>query len=107
MRHNVQHFSRRLEGYVDSVRGLSKTFCDQFGITLLGFLRVTTSGNVSWVTSNPEQDQFLLESYSLCEDPLFDSRERPKEGQYLWFHDRQFAGCEEFYRDRVKHFHVD
>lgn len=92
---------------VDKVRRLSKDFCQLLGITCFGYVRINHVGHVSWLTSNPEQDRFLLDSGALNEDPLLNTPDAIKEGHYLWFNDRQFAGCDSFYRDRARLFQMD
>lgn len=103
----VQELCRGFDFAVDKVRQLSKDFCSQLGITTFAYVRIYEDGRVSWVTSNPEQDRFLIDSGALNEDPLVNTPEALKEGHYLWFHDRQFPGSEAFYRDRAKLFQMD
>lgn len=103
----IQQFSKSFDFGVDKVRQLTKDFCLPLGITTFAYVRVYHNGCVSWLTSNPDQDRFLLESGSINEDPLLNTPEALKEGQYLWFNDRQFPGCDSFYRDRARLFKMD
>jgi DNA-binding CsgD family transcriptional regulator len=103
----IQQFSQGFEKSVARVRQLSKNFCEPLDITLFGYVRVYHNGCVSWVTSNPDQDRFLIESGVLNEEPLLNTPKALKEGHYLWFNDRQFQGCESFYRDRARLFRLD
>lgn len=107
MDHNREQFCRRLETTHESVRRLSRDFCDALGLTTFAYARVTNDGRVSWVTSNPDQDRFLLESSFLDEEPVVDTREALKEGAYLHFADRKFPGSETFYRERARLFQLD
>lgn len=103
----VQQLCKGFDLSVDKVRRLSKDFCQPLGITTFAYVRVYRDGIVSWVTSNPDQDRFLLDSEALNDDPLINTPEELKEGYYLWFNDRQFPGCEVFYRDRARLFQMD
>lgn len=103
----VQQLCTGFDLSADKVRRLSKEFCQPLGITTFGYVRVYQNGCVSWVTSNPDQDRFLIESGALKDDPLLNTPEALKEGHYLWFNDRQFPGCEAFYRDRARLFQMD
>lgn len=103
----IQELCRGFDLSADKVRRLSRDFCQPLGITTFAYVRVYRDGIVSWVTSNPDQDRFLIESGALNDDPLVNTPEVLKEGQYLWFNDRQFSGCESFYRDRARLFQMD
>ncbi len=103
----LQQFCKGFDLGVDKVRQLSKDFCQSLGITAFGYVRVYHNGYVSWLTSNPDQDRFLIESGALNDDPLMNTPEALKEGQYLWFNDRQFPGSDAFYRNRAKLFQMD
>lgn len=103
----IQELCRGFDLNADKVRQLSKDFCHPLGVTTFGYVRIYHEGHVSWVTSNPDQDRFLIESGALNDDPLVNTPEALKEGQYLWFNDRQFLGCEAFYRDRARLFQMD
>lgn len=103
----VQQLCKGFDLGVDKVCQLTKNFCEPLGITTFGYVRVYENRSVSWLTSNPDQDRFLLESGALKEDPLLNTPETLKEGEYLWFNDRQFPGCETFYKDRARLFHMD
>ena len=92
---------------VDKVRQLSKNFCQHVGVTTFGYVRVYNSGTISWVTTNPDQDRFLVESNVLNNHPLVDTKNTLKEGCYLDLNTYQFPGCEEFYRERAKRFQMD
>lgn len=103
----LQQFCKGFDQGVDKVRQLSKDFCRPLGITTFGYVRVYRNGCVSWVTSNPDQDRFLIESGALNDDPLINTPDVLKEGQFLWFNDRQFPGSDAFYRDRSQLFQMD
>lgn len=92
---------------VNKVRQLSKDFCKPLGITTFGYVRIYHNGCINWLTSNPDQDRFLIESGALNDDPLINTSEKLKEGHFLWFNDRQFPGSDSFYRDRAKLFQMD
>ena len=62
---------------------------------------------ISWLTSCPDQDRFLVESGELKSHPLVNDRSLLKEGLYLDIYNRKFPGCEEFYRERANHFQMD
>lgn len=98
---------RNFDLSVDRVRNLSKNFCQQLGITVFGYVRIYDNGTVSWVTTCPDQDRFLVESDELSRNPLVNDRNLLKEGLYLDIYNRQFPGCEEFYRERAKLFQMD
>lgn len=98
---------RNFDLSVDKVRNLSKNFCQQLAITVFGYVRIYDKGTVSWVTTSPDQDRFLVESDELSRNPLINDRSLLKEGFYLDIYNRQFPGCEEFYRDRAKLFQMD
>lgn len=92
---------------VDKVKQLSKDFCQPLGITTFGYVRVYNNETISWVTTHPDQDRFLVESNALKDHPLVDTKNALKEGCYLDFNTYQFSGCEEFYRERAKRFQID
>lgn len=92
---------------VDKIRYLSKDFCLSLGVTVFGYVRIYDDGTISWVTTHPDQDRFLLESGELKKNPLVGDRDLLKEGCYLDNYHRQFPGCEGFYRERAKRFHMD
>jgi DNA-binding CsgD family transcriptional regulator len=92
---------------VNRVRSLSKNFCQSFGITVFGYVRIYNNGMISWVTTNPDQDKFLVESGELKKNPLVSDRNLLKEGCYLDIYNRQFPGCSEFYRERANRFQMD
>lgn len=92
---------------VDKVRHLSKDFCQLLGITVFGYVRIHNNGTISWVTTDPDQDRFLVESDELSQNPLIADRNLLKEGLYLDLYNHQFPGCDEFYRERAKRFHMD
>lgn len=98
---------RNFDLSVDRVRNLTKNFCQQLAITVFGYVRIYDSGTVSWVTTCPDQDRFLVESDELSRNPLVNDRSLLKEGLYLDIYNRQFPGCEEFYRERAKFFQMD
>lgn len=98
---------RNFDLSVDRVRKLSKDFCQPLAITVFGYVRIYDNGTVSWVTTSPDQDRFLVESDELSRNPLVNNRNLLKEGFYLHTNNRQFPGCEEFYRERAKLFQMD
>ncbi len=91
---------------VDKVRALSKNFCQPLGITTFGYVRVYDHGKMSWVTTNPEQDRFLVEAGMLNKHPLVDTKNALKEGCHL-DSIANFPGCEAFYQERAKRFQID
>ena len=103
----INQFCKGFEAGADRIRQISKQFCLPLGITTFAYVRVYKKGYASWLTSNPDQDRFLLESGALNDDPLLDTPEALKEGHYLWFNDREFPGCETFYKDRTRLFQMD
>lgn len=103
----IQELYRGFDLHADKVRQLSKDFCKPLGVTTFAYVRIYHNGCVSWVTSNPDQDRFLVESGALKDDPLVNTPEALKEGNYLWFNDRQFPGSEDFYLDRARLFQMD
>jgi DNA-binding CsgD family transcriptional regulator len=107
MNHELKQFGNRLDLGVDSMRRLSRDFCEKLGITLFGYVRVYNDGRLSWLTSNADQDRLLIESGMLESEPLVDTSQSLKEGRYLSFCDRQFPGCDQYYRERRQRFHVD
>lgn len=107
MNSNIKDFCKKLDQGVDSVRDLSKKFRQTFDLTGFAYVRVYLDGRVGWVSSDADHDRLLIESGFLKEDPLIDTPKLLKEGRYLWFHDRQFPGCEAFYRDRSQLFGLD
>lgn len=98
---------RNFDLSVDRVRQLSKNFCQPLAITVFGYVRIYDHGTVSWVTTCPDQDRFLVESGELSRNPLVNDRNLLKEGLYLDIYNRQFPGCDEFYRERAKLFQMD
>lgn len=103
----VSQLCKNFESGVDKVRKLSKDFCAPLEITTFGYVRIYDDGRTSWLTSNPDQDRYLIESGALKKDPLADTKEALKEGCYLYFNDRQFSGSEQFYRERAERFQMD
>lgn len=98
---------RNFDLSVDRVRHLTKNFCQQLAITVFGYVRIYDNSTVSWVTTSPDQDRFLVESDELSRNPLVNDRNLLKEGLYLDIYNRQFPGCEEFYRERARLFQMD
>lgn len=92
---------------VDSVRRLSKNLCEPLGITTFGYVRIYNNGMISWVTTNPDQDRFLLESDALNQHPQVDTKPALKEGCYLDNYNHAFPGSEQFYKERAKRFKMD
>jgi len=107
MNSTLKHYSNRLESGVDKVRQLSKDFCSDLSLTLFGYVRIYNDGRMGWMTSDADHDRLLMDSGSLENEPLANNAQALKEGQYLWFHDREFPGSEAFYRDRARLFNVD
>ena len=103
----LQRLCTTFERTTGRVQELTKPFCDLLGITTFGYVRVYNNQTVSWVTSNPEQDHFLLESGALQNDPLFTTKESLSEGAHLWFHDKKFPGSTAFYKARAQRFQLD
>lgn len=103
----LAQFGKHLDRGTDKMRQLSKTFCQPLNITTFGYVRIYDNGFLSWLTTNPDQDRFLIESEALIEDPAVNKKESLKEGCYLYFNDRQFPGCETFYRERAQRFQMD
>lgn len=107
MNTHVKQFCRNFDLGVDKLRKVSNDFCLPLGITVFAYVRIFPNGQVSWVTSNPDQDRYLIESNALDGDPLIDTPNVLKEGMYLWFHDREFPGSDVFYRERARRFQMD
>lgn len=107
MNTKINNYCNSLEKGVDKVRSLTKDFCKPLGITTFAFVRIYHDGRIGWVTSNADQDRFLVESRSIEEDPLVNTEKGLKEGPHLWFNDRQFPGSEAFYRERARLFSMD
>lgn len=102
-----ESYCQRLDQGVDSVRQASKRFREMFDLTAFAYVRVYHDGRLGWVTSDADQDRMLIERGHLESDPLIDTAKLLKEGQYLWFHDREFPGCDSFYSDRQRFFNMD
>lgn len=98
---------RNFDLSVDKVRNLTKNFCQHLDITVFGYVRIYDTGMVSWVTTSPDQDRFLVESDELSRNPLLNDRTLLKEGFYLDIYNRQFPGCENFYQERARLFQMD
>jgi DNA-binding CsgD family transcriptional regulator len=107
MKKSLQHYCKNFDMGVDKIRKLSQDFCNPLGITVFAYGRVYRDATTSWLTSSPDQDRFLLEANGLEGEPLFDMSKPITEGTYLWFNDREFPGCEAFYRDRARLFRMD
>lgn len=107
MKNSIKQFCKNFDMGNDRIRQLSQDFCKPFGITIFAYGRRYNDATVSWLTTNPDQDRFLLEANSLEEEPLFDMSKPIIEGTYLWFNDRKFLGCEAFYKDRERLFQMD
>ena len=103
----IRDFCRKLDSNSDRVKRMSKDFCEALGITTFAYVRIYHDGRTGWVTSNSDQDRFLLESESLDEDPVVDTATSLKKGAYLYFNDRKFPGCETFYQERARRFSMD
>lgn len=92
---------------VDKIKKLSRNFCEPLEITVFGYVRIYDHGVVSWITTNPDQDRFLVDSGELNKNPLVNDRLILKEGCYLDTYDKQFPEAEAFYRERAKRFQMD
>lgn len=103
----LRDFCNKLDKNVDTVRQLSKDFCETLNLSGFAYVRVYHDGRVGWVTSDSDHDRLLIDSGAIEEDPLLDTAELLREGRYLWFHDREFPGCEDFYRNRSQKFGLD
>jgi DNA-binding CsgD family transcriptional regulator len=105
---SIQQLCKGFDVGVDKIRQLSKNFCQPLGITVFAYARVYPDHRISWLTSNPDQDYFLIDSGALSYMPLGGEKfEDWKEGHFLWFNDQQFPGCEAFFRERTERFHMD
>lgn len=99
---------KNLERSEGRVKALSSGFTDLLGITVFAYGRIYNDARVSWVTSNAEQDHFLLEyPQALTSEPTFGTKNEVPEGVHLWFCDRTFLGSELFYKERAKRFQMD
>lgn len=99
---------KNLESCEGRVRALSSSFAALLGITVFAYGRIYNDARVSWVTSNAEQDHFLLEfPEALTSEPTFGTKNEVPEGAHLWFCDRTFSGSELFYKERAKRFQMD
>lgn len=103
----IQQLYKGFDLSVDKVRQLSKDFCEPLEISIFGYARLYNNERLSWVTSNPDHERFLIESGTLNHEPLINTSDVLKEGQYLWFNDRQFPGCDRFYSNRAMLFQID
>lgn len=99
----MEHFCRTLENHKERVQRLAKDFCDSLGVTVFGYVRVYNSGRTSWVSSKPDQDRHLVESGTLQNDPLFDTKTHLMPGKYLWTE----SGTTAFAKERAKLFALD
>lgn len=107
MNNKLSGFFKYLDSGVDDVRRLSKPFCESLTLTGFAYVRVYHDGRISWVTSDSNHDRMLVDAGALESDPLVETAELLREGRYLWFHNREFPGCEDFYRIRSKEFGLD
>lgn len=103
----LQEYFRRLDSGVDIVRQITQEFSNAMGLTGFAYVRIYNDGRVGWLTSDSDHDRLLVDSGFLEKDPLLETARVLKEGCYLWFHDREFPGAQNFYRDRKKHFQID
>jgi hypothetical protein len=101
------YYFRRLDSGVDVVRQKSKHFCEAMELSAFAYVRVYHDGRVGWVTSDADHDRLLFDSGFIAKDPLIDTAKALKKGCYLWFHDREFPGSENFYKLRTKNFNID
>lgn len=107
MSFDIPQLYKNFDRAVDKLRKLSQNFCDPLGITTFGYVRVYNDGMISWITTNPDQDRFLIESGVLNKHPLVETTEALSEGCYLDCNTHQFPRSEEFIRERAKRFHMD
>jgi DNA-binding CsgD family transcriptional regulator len=107
MKSIFETYCRRLDRGVDEVRSASRRFCETLDLTGFAYVRVYRDGRVGWVTSDADHDRMLIDRGHLESDPLIDTAQLLREGQYLWFHDREFPGSESFYQDRRRVFSID
>ena len=101
----LKQFYKSLEQNEASVKKLSKSFCDHIGITVFAYARIYDDERASWVTSNPDQDHFLLDAKVLGQEPTFNTKAYVKEGAHLWFCKGQLPT--QFYEERKKRFDMD
>ncbi|MCE5294099.1 MAG: hypothetical protein LLF94_05745, partial [Chlamydiales bacterium] len=101
----LKQFYKDLEYCEASVKKLSKSFCDHVGITVFAYVRIYDDNRAAWVTSNSDQDHFLLDANVLDHEPTFNTKAHVKEGAKLWFCDGSYP--KEFYEERKKRFHMD
>ena len=107
MNSSIQQYLRKLDRSVDGVRKLARPLIDELGMTAFAYVRVYNDGRTAWVTSDADHDRLVVESGFLEDDPLLAPARGMENGQHLWFHDREFDGCEDFYQERSTRFHVD
>lgn len=103
----LKQFGERLDSGVDDVKRLSADFCQIFNLTMFGYVRIYHDGRIGWVTSNADQDRFLIESGAIKDDPYVDTAKGLQRGGYIWNNHRQFHGSDAFYQDRARLFQVD
>lgn len=102
-----QPFCKDLERCEGKVKSLSKNFTELLGITVFAYGRFYDDGSVKWITSNADQDLYLLESKLIETEPTFNTKDAVPEGVHLHFCDREFPGAEEFYKERRTRFQMD
>ncbi len=103
----IKQFYKDLETAESLVKKCSKAFCDKIGIYVFAYSRIYDEGRASWITSNADQDHFLLDSNVIYHEPTFNTKEHVKEGASLWFCDKKFPGSDKFYAERRKRFNMD
>lgn len=104
---SIPQLCSNLDLSCDKVRKLTQNFCESLDITVFGYVRIYNNGTVSWLTTDPEQDCFLIESESLNQDPNLDTKPALHEGCYLDLNNREFEGSDIFYKERAKKFSID
>lgn len=103
----LKQFYKDLTRCEGRVKQLSKDFTSLLDISVFAYGRFYDDGRASWITSNADQDHFLLESEMIPHEPTFDTKKRVPEGMKLWFCDRPFPGSDQFYKERAKRFQMD
>ncbi len=103
----IKQFYKDLQDAEGSVKAASKEFCEGIGVTIFAYARIYDDRRASWITSNADQDCFLLDSKVIYHEPTFNTKQHVKEGASLWFCDKKFPGSSAFYEERRKRFSMD
>jgi DNA-binding CsgD family transcriptional regulator len=106
MKSSLKQFTKNFDLGVDKIRQISHDFCDHLGITVFAYGRIYPNNEISWLTSSPDQDRFLLESNILDHQTLFPTNAL-KDGCYLWLCDGQSTEIKKFYKERARLFQMD